>query len=59
MGAGSRLLHNVEIFIKHPELINMLFTQNIFPLSLDFIFLLLWQIKETFNEFRKKHSPGR
>ena len=59
MGAGSRLLHNVGILIQHPELINMLFTQNIFPLSLDFIFLLLGQIKETFHEFRKKHSPGR
>lgn len=37
----------------------MLFTQNIFPLSLDFIFLVLGQIKETLNEFWKKHSPGR
>lgn len=45
--------HNVEILMFYPELINMLFTGNIFPLSLDFIFLLLWQIKETFNEFRK------
>lgn len=37
----------------------MLLTQSILPLSLDIVFLVLGKIKETFNEFGKKHSPGR